>query len=173
MSSILSIAAIFCTRTSSMYKIKSNTMPAIFTAMTKTIGSLHIWNVLLRFVTLNTVTVYSLNTSTYRVYQLKIIDSIISDAQFTNLSRTFCNRLQSSVQSIHLTHIHDCSLSCLSTDTSMKTNDGVKLRSCALTFTLRKRTMSVQRHDNDRSCISVRSIDVCTKTGQWSVMYMC
>jgi polyferredoxin len=34
-------------------------------------------------------------------------------------------------------------------------------------------SMSVQRQENDRSCICVRCIDVCSKRGQWSVMYMC
>jgi hypothetical protein len=50
-------------------------------------------------------------------------------------------------KSIHLTHIHDRSLSCL--------------------------CINIDTQGNERWCICVRCIDVCAKTGQWAVMYMC
>jgi polyferredoxin len=63
-------------------------------------------------------------------------------------------------KSIHLTHIHDRSFSCLCTDIDTPN------RTMISHIYVLGVSMSVQRQDNDRSCICVRCIDVCAKTGQ-------
>jgi hypothetical protein len=83
--------------------------------------------------------------------------------------------------SIHLTHIHDRSLSCLCTEIDTP-NTYIWLLSVLSLHKHRTMvghvyvlgvSMSVQRQDNGQSCICVRCIDVWTKTGQWAVMHMC